>query len=135
MTYTVEIEQSGRGGTIRYVENREALSFDWEFAMDGADVFVPAAEEWDLHRLEVPAIRNPDVRIEKLFAGRTNAALDPEGSPGEHLAERQGRHRTGCGDSGKAVDTAQNILVPLDDGCAIVVPPAAHREFNRNSAG
>jgi len=47
MTYTVEIEQSGRGGTIRYVENGEALSFDWEFAMDGADVFVPAAEQWD----------------------------------------------------------------------------------------
>jgi hypothetical protein len=47
MSYKVEIDQSGRGGTIRYIENEQTLSFDWEFSMDGADVFVTTPELWD----------------------------------------------------------------------------------------
>ena len=47
MKYKVEIEQTGRGGTIRYLEDEATLSFDWEFSMDGADVFVPTPEQWD----------------------------------------------------------------------------------------
>lgn len=49
MNFTVEIHQSGRGGSINYVENSQALRFDWEFAMDGAYVFVPTAEQWDAY--------------------------------------------------------------------------------------
>jgi hypothetical protein len=49
MDYKVEIDQSGRGGSIRYIENGQALVFDWEFAIDGAYVFVPTAEQWDAY--------------------------------------------------------------------------------------
>ena len=45
--YQVEIGQSGRGGTITYREGAGSLSFDWEFSMDGADVFVVTPEQWD----------------------------------------------------------------------------------------
>jgi len=47
MNYKVEISQSGRGGSINYTENEQALRLDWEFAMDGAYIFVPTAEQWD----------------------------------------------------------------------------------------
>jgi len=49
MDYNVEITQSGRGGSINYIENEQALRFDWEFAMDGAYIFVPTAEQWDAY--------------------------------------------------------------------------------------
>ena len=49
MDYKVEIDQSGRGGSISYIENGQALIFDWEFATDGAYVFVPAPEQWDAY--------------------------------------------------------------------------------------
>lgn len=44
----VEISQSGRGGVIRYTEDNESLSFDWEFSTTGATVFVPTPDEWEL---------------------------------------------------------------------------------------
>ena len=47
MTFTVEIEQTGRGGTITYTEDQGSLSFDWEFASSGADVFVAPPAQWD----------------------------------------------------------------------------------------
>jgi hypothetical protein len=49
MNYKVEISQSGRGGSIHYTENEQALRLDWEFAIDGAYVFVPTAEVWDAY--------------------------------------------------------------------------------------
>ena len=47
MNYTVEIHQSGRGGRISYIEDGQSLFFDWEFATDGAYIFVPKPEQWD----------------------------------------------------------------------------------------
>src|SRR5204863_437660 len=35
MNYKVEVDQSGRGGRISYIENERALSLDWEFATRG----------------------------------------------------------------------------------------------------
>ena len=50
MNYKVEIHQSGRGGRISYIEDERApLFLDWEFALDGADVFVPTPEQWDAY--------------------------------------------------------------------------------------
>jgi hypothetical protein len=49
MSYKVEISQSGRGGSINYTENEQALRLDWEFAMDGAYIFVPTPELWDAY--------------------------------------------------------------------------------------
>jgi len=49
MNYQVEIDQSGRGGRISYIEDGQALFFDWEFATDGAYVFVPKPEHWDAY--------------------------------------------------------------------------------------
>ena len=49
MNYKVEIDQTGRGGGIRYTEDEQALSLDWEFASDGVDVFVPTPEQWDAY--------------------------------------------------------------------------------------
>jgi len=47
MDYEVEINQTGRGGTINYIEEEKSLPFDWEFSMVGADIFVPTSSEWD----------------------------------------------------------------------------------------
>ena len=47
MSHKVEIEQTGRGGTIIYTEDSGSISFDWEFATDGVDVFVTPPEQWD----------------------------------------------------------------------------------------
>jgi hypothetical protein len=47
MSYAVEIGQTGRGGTITYSDRGSLLSFDWEFAIDGVDMFVPTPEQWD----------------------------------------------------------------------------------------
>ena len=49
MNYKVEISQSGRGGSIDYTENEQALRLDWEFAVDGAYIFVPTPEQWDAY--------------------------------------------------------------------------------------
>ena len=49
MIHKVEIEQSGRGGTIRYFEDNQELTFDWEFATNGAYIFVAPAEQWDIN--------------------------------------------------------------------------------------
>ena len=49
MNYKVEVEQSGRGGRIKYEEAGRVLFLDWEFAMDGADLFVPPPEQWDAY--------------------------------------------------------------------------------------
>lgn len=46
MDYTVSVKQTGRGGTIFYAENGTELSFDWEFSMTGATVFVPTPQQW-----------------------------------------------------------------------------------------
>ena len=46
MNYEVKISESGRGGTVFYVENARQLSFDWEFAIDGALLFVPSPLHW-----------------------------------------------------------------------------------------
>lgn len=48
MNYVVDIDQSGRGGRISYAENGNTMCFDWEFAINGATVFVPSPDEWDL---------------------------------------------------------------------------------------
>jgi len=47
MSHKVEIEQTGRGGRVKYLEHGGELSFDWEFATGGADIFVPAPQQWD----------------------------------------------------------------------------------------
>ena len=47
MNYQVKINDSGGGGTIRYSENDQELPFDWEFAMNGALLFVPAPQFWN----------------------------------------------------------------------------------------
>lgn len=49
MSHKIEIEQTGRGGTVKYLESDGELSFDWEFTSDGADIFVPTASQWDLN--------------------------------------------------------------------------------------
>jgi hypothetical protein len=49
MKYKVDISQSGRGGSINYTENEQALRLDWEFATDGAYIFVPTPEKWDAY--------------------------------------------------------------------------------------
>ena len=46
MDYAVNVTQSGRGGIVYYLENAAALPFDWEFAVDGALVFVPSPPHW-----------------------------------------------------------------------------------------
>jgi hypothetical protein len=47
MDYKVTVSQTGRGGTIFYHENEAELSFDWEFSMTGATVFVPTPQQWE----------------------------------------------------------------------------------------
>jgi hypothetical protein len=47
MNYKVEITQSGRGGTIYYIEDDHRMSFDWEFSMSGATIFVRTPDEWE----------------------------------------------------------------------------------------
>ena len=37
MSYEVVMAQTGRGGTITYLEDDGVLSFDWEFAINSAD--------------------------------------------------------------------------------------------------
>lgn len=49
MNWRVEISQSGRGGRVNYLEDAASLSFDWEFAIGGVDLFVPTPEQWDAH--------------------------------------------------------------------------------------
>ena len=49
MTYKVEIEQTGRGGTIKYYEDGGMITFDWEFAINGADIFVATPKQWDMN--------------------------------------------------------------------------------------
>jgi hypothetical protein len=49
MNYKVEIDQSGRGGRVSYIENERALNLDWEFAINGVDLFVPTPEQWDAY--------------------------------------------------------------------------------------
>ena len=49
MSYAVEIGQTGRGGTIPYSERGSVFSFDWEFAINGVDMFVPTPEQWDAY--------------------------------------------------------------------------------------
>jgi hypothetical protein len=47
--YSVKVAQSGRGGTIDYVELDGRLSFDWEFGGAGAValIFVPTTAQWE----------------------------------------------------------------------------------------
>ena len=47
--YGVKITQSGRGGTIEYVEGNGRLSFGWEFGGAGAValIFVPTTVQWE----------------------------------------------------------------------------------------
>jgi hypothetical protein len=49
VNYSVEVSQSGRGGTITYVEDGQRLPFDWEFSMSGATIFVPTPAQWDAY--------------------------------------------------------------------------------------
>lgn len=49
MSYKVEIEQSGRGGRVVYSEDGGSMSFDWEFAVNGVDLFVTSPEQWDAY--------------------------------------------------------------------------------------
>lgn len=46
---TVEIEQSGRGGSIYYREDENSITFGWEFAMPPALalIFGPTSQVWD----------------------------------------------------------------------------------------
>lgn len=46
MNYKVKITQSGRGGTIYYLDNDKQLLFGWEFAIDGALLFYPQPPDW-----------------------------------------------------------------------------------------
>jgi hypothetical protein len=48
-TPRVDITQSGRGGSIRYVEGAHTIDFGWEFAMPPAIalIFGPGARGWD----------------------------------------------------------------------------------------
>ena len=47
--YGVRVAQTGRGGTIEYVEGDVRLSFDWEFGGAGAValIFVPTPRQWE----------------------------------------------------------------------------------------
>ena len=47
MTYRVYSSPSGRGGTVYYVENEKEITFDWEFSMTGATIFVPTSDQWE----------------------------------------------------------------------------------------
>jgi len=47
MNYKVIVSQNGRGGTIFYTENGAEITFDWEFSMTGATVFVPTPAQWN----------------------------------------------------------------------------------------
>jgi hypothetical protein len=47
MNYEVKIIDSGRGGTICYLENNKELPFGWEFAINGALLFVPSPQHWN----------------------------------------------------------------------------------------
>jgi len=49
MNYKVEIHQTGRGGRVSYMEDERTLFLDWEFAVDGVDLFVPTPENWDAY--------------------------------------------------------------------------------------
>ena len=46
---TVEITQSGRGGSITYREGENTVAFDWEFGASPAIalIFGPTAQAWD----------------------------------------------------------------------------------------
>ncbi len=60
MNYKVKITQSGRGGTIFYLENAQELPFGWEFAINGALLFVPSPPHWNnfCDRNDLPQARN-----------------------------------------------------------------------------
>jgi hypothetical protein len=51
MNYSVEIIDSGRGGSIHYDEGRNTVVFSWEFALRPvlALIFGPPAARWDTH--------------------------------------------------------------------------------------
>jgi hypothetical protein len=49
MSYKVEIQQTGRGGLVKYIEHGGELCFDWEFASRGADIFIPDPLQWDTY--------------------------------------------------------------------------------------
>jgi hypothetical protein len=46
---SVDISQSGRGGTVIYREGDHAIRFDWEFAMEPALALLwgPPRAQWD----------------------------------------------------------------------------------------
>ncbi|MCY7346240.1 MAG: hypothetical protein LH614_08485 [Pyrinomonadaceae bacterium] len=60
MDYQVKITQSGRGGTIYYRENEQELPFGWEFAINGALLFVPSPQHWNnfCDRNHLPSTQN-----------------------------------------------------------------------------
>jgi hypothetical protein len=47
--FTVTVTQTGRGGSIEYVEGDGRLRFDWEFGGSGAValIFVPTPPQWE----------------------------------------------------------------------------------------
>ena len=60
MNYEVKISQTGRGGAVFYIENARKLAFDWEFAIDGALLFVPSPLRWNnfCEKNDFPQARN-----------------------------------------------------------------------------
>jgi hypothetical protein len=84
-THSVEIEQSGRGGTIIYREGENTVSFGWEFAMPPAIalLFGPSALQWSHYgawatdrQAEVFATVGTEVVRQKAPGGDFTADLD-----------------------------------------------------------
>ena len=85
VTYRVEVESSGNGGTIFYREGENSVPFPWEFAMPPAIalLFGPSALRWSHYgawatgrQAEVFAAVGAEVVRQKAQGGDFTADLD-----------------------------------------------------------
>ncbi len=60
MNYEVKITQSGRGGTIYFLETGKELPFGWELAIDGALLFFSSLPDWEnfFGAIDLPQAQN-----------------------------------------------------------------------------
>ncbi len=83
MNCEVKITQSGRGGTVHYLENGKELPFSWEFAIDGALLFVPSPPRWNnfCERNDFPQARN---RRDEILEGISKEVIRQKTSGAEY---------------------------------------------------
>jgi hypothetical protein len=47
MNYRVEIDNHGRAGDVRYIEDEQTLTLFWEYVSYGVLISIPNSEEWN----------------------------------------------------------------------------------------